>query len=125
MAVHPSIDSRGRDQVLHIARVCHEVNRGYCLAIGDHSQVPWEDAPAWQRDSVVNGVRLILANPATTPAESHQSWLNQKLAEGWTLGPTKDPAKREHPCMLPYGALPEAQRVKDYIFGAVVRALGL
>ena len=27
-----------------IARVCHEVNRAYCQAIGDNSQPTWEDA---------------------------------------------------------------------------------
>lgn len=33
-----------------IARVCHEVNRAYCQALGDNSQPAWEDAPAWQRE---------------------------------------------------------------------------
>src|SRR5438105_262770 len=33
------------------ARAAHEVNRAYCLALGDASQVAWEDAPEWQRSS--------------------------------------------------------------------------
>ena len=38
-----------------IARVCHEVNRAYCRAIGDESQPAWEDAPDWQQRSAVLG----------------------------------------------------------------------
>ena len=34
-----------------IARVCHEVNRAYCQALGDDSQPTWEEAPEWQRAS--------------------------------------------------------------------------
>ncbi len=40
-----------------IARVAHEVNRAYCQALGDNSQPAWEDAPQWQRDSAMLGVK--------------------------------------------------------------------
>ena len=30
------------------ARASHEANRAYCLAIGDASLAPWEQAPDWQ-----------------------------------------------------------------------------
>lgn len=46
-----------------IARVCHEVNRAYCAALGDLSQPPWADAPEWQRKSALNGVAFALCNP--------------------------------------------------------------
>lgn len=106
-----------------IARVCHEVNRAYCAAIGDHSQPAWDDAPQWQKDSATAGVSMILDNPSTTPEQSHESWLAQKEADGWTYGETKDAEAKTHPCFRPYAELPQEQRVKDYLFGAVVRAL--
>lgn len=106
-----------------IARVCHEVNRAYCASLGDASQVAWEAAPDWQKASAVAGVQMILNDPATTPEQSHESWLAQKTADGWTYGPVKDAEKKEHPCFVPYHELPESQRAKDYLFGAVVRAL--
>lgn len=106
-----------------IARVAHEVNRAYCAALGDDSHPTWENAPEWQRSSAVAGVQLHLNNPDTTPEQSHESWLKQKRAEGWTWGEVKDPVKREHPCMAPYAELPIEQRVKDHLFRAVVRAL--
>ena len=106
-----------------IARVAHEVNRGYCASLGDTSQVAWEDAPEWQRDSAIAGVRQILADPTTTPERSHEGWMAQKAADGWTYGPVKDPVAKTHPCFVPYNELPREQRTKDYLFQAVVRAL--
>lgn len=108
---------------IEIARVCHEVNRGYCAAIGDNTQRAWADSPVWQRDSAIKGVEFLLANPTAPPSASHESWLEEKRATGWKFGPVKDPDAKEHPCFVPYEQLPVEQRAKDYIFGAVVRAL--
>lgn len=105
------------------AKTAHEVNRAYCAAMGDHSQLPWDVAPEWQRESCMNGVRHLIANPNSTPEESHQSWLTEKENTGWKYGPVKDTIKKEHPCMVPYEELPLEQRVKDYLFGAVVRSI--
>lgn len=108
-----------------IARVAHEVNRAYCRSIGDMSQPSWEDAPDWQRSSAINGVVFTLANPEAPPSASHESWLAEKRAAGWSYGPVKDPEKKEHPCFVPYEALPPEQRTKDYLFQGVVRALAV
>lgn len=106
-----------------IAKVCHEANRAYCSALGDHSQQSWDDAPEWQRESAIKGVEFILSNPSADPSASHVSWLAEKEATGWKYGPVKDPDKKEHPCFVPYCMLPEEQRMKDHLFGAVVRVL--
>lgn len=108
---------------LEIARVAHEINRAYCSAIGDNSQPKWEDAPEWQVNSAVNGVVFHLANPDAGPDHSHISWLEEKRKDGWTWGPVKDPVKKEHPCYIEYARLPQDQKVKDYLFRAVIHAL--
>jgi hypothetical protein len=106
-----------------IARVAHEVNRAYCLALGDLSQPSWADAPEWQKKSAMTGVDLHLDNPDASAAASHESWLAEKVADGWVYGPVKDPATKQHPCMVPFAELPVAQQAKDYIFRAVVHAM--
>jgi hypothetical protein len=106
---------------IQVARIAHEINRAYCSAIGDHSQLAWEDAPDWQKDSAIKGVEFQLANDAT-PEQTHESWMAQKLSEGWKYGPVKDAGKREHPCIMPYDGLPTEQRIKDYLFKAVVHS---
>jgi hypothetical protein len=106
-----------------IARVCHEANRAYCAALGDHSQPSWKDAPDWQKKSAITGVNYHWDNPNSTPADSHKSWLAEKEADGWKFGPVKDPEKKEHPCFVPYEELPAEQKAKDYIFLAICRAM--
>lgn len=105
-----------------IARVCHEVNRAYCEALGDMSQPAWEDAPQWQRDSAMMGVNLH-SDFNVGPQASHESWMAQKVAEGWVHGPVKDPEAKTHHCIVPFDTLPQAQQAKDFIFRAVVHAL--
>lgn len=102
------------------ARAAHETNRAYCLALGDTSQPSWDDAPEWQRSSARNGVAGALAG--NTPEQSHASWMREKSALGWCYGTVKDPDRKLHPCMVPYADLPEAQRAKDALYLAVVRA---
>lgn len=106
-----------------IARTAHEVNRAYCAALGDNSQLAWSDAPEWQRTSAIVGVNFHLQNPDAGPSASHESWLNVKRYEGWKYGPVKDAEAKEHPCFVPYDELPVEQKAKDYLFTAVVKAL--
>ena len=105
------------------AVTAHEINRLYCLALGDASQPHWLDAPAWQQESILSGVRQIIEDPTITPEQSHAAWLSSKLADGWVYGETKDPDKKTHPCCVPYAQLPTAQQTKDVLFGAVVRGV--
>ena len=46
---------------------------------------------------------------------SHDLWAAQRLAEGWTYGPQRDDAKKTHPCLVPYGQLPESEKEYDRI----------
>ncbi len=106
-----------------VAAICHEANRTYCAAMGDYSQPVWALAPQWQRDSAVNGVRFHLANPDATAAASHESWLREKIADGWRYGPVKDPEAKLHPCMVPFDELPPSQQAKDHLFRAIAHGL--
>lgn len=115
------------DRVHSIAQVAHEANRAYCLTLGDTSQLPWYDAPDWQRESAIKGVAFHLAEHAAgrtpSPSASHDSWLAEKRAAGWTYGPVKNPDAKQHPCFVPYDELPLEQQKKDALFGAIVNAL--
>lgn len=109
------------DQTLACARAAHEVNRAYCMVLGDTSQQPWDDAPNWQKVSVLNGVEGVLRG--NSPEQSHDLWLAGKRHEGWRYGPVKDPILQEHPCFLPYAELPPEQKAKDALFVSVVQAM--
>jgi len=106
-----------------IAKVAHEANRAYCESLGDASQLPWEQAPDWQKQSAINGVKFHLPNPNSQPSDSHESWLKEKVEAGWVYGETKDPDKKTHPCMVAFEKLPLEQQKKDHLFLGVVRSL--
>ncbi|MBA9005900.1 RyR domain-containing protein [Thermomonospora cellulosilytica] len=110
------------EDIARIARVAHEANRAWQIATGDPDpSPPWEQAPAWQRDSAVAGVTQALAGAG--PEELHEAWARRKLAEGWQYGPAKNAQARTHPSLVRYDLLPETERRKDELFAAVVRAL--
>ncbi|NKT05172.1 hypothetical protein GS485_11085 [Rhodococcus hoagii] len=105
-----------------IARVCHEANRAIQIVTGDPAVSPsWDDAPDWQRDSAIEGVEKALNG--ATPKQLHESWCEFKRADGWVYGDVKDEVAKTHPCLVPYWDLPEIQRKKDAVFGAIVAAL--
>lgn len=106
-----------------IAKVCHEANKAYCEALGDFSQVHWDEAPEWQKVSAIKGVRFCIDNPDAPASHNHDSWMAEKKADGWTYGPEKNPDKKEHPCMVPYHDLPLEQQRKDKLFKEIVSAL--
>lgn len=108
---------------IHVAAICHDANRQLCLATGDTSQLPWEEAPDWQKDTVLKGVEFHLANPDATPAASHESWLAEKEREGWRYGPVKDAEEKTHPAYVPFDQLPPEQQSKDHQFKGIVDAL--
>lgn len=110
-------------KIKDIARICHETNKAYCQAIGDDSQLSWEDAPEWQKESAIKGVEFVFANPSAPPSANHDSWLKEKEATGWKYGANKDPEKKEHPCYVPYEQLPLEQQLKDSLFKAVALSL--
>ena len=103
-----------------IAEICHQVNKIYCESIGDFSQPNWENAPQWQKESTINGVKYHLNNDNTTPADSHNNWLKEKINNGWKYGKEKDPLKKTHPCIIPFEELPKEQQTKDKLFLAIV-----
>jgi len=106
-----------------IAYVCHEANKAYCEMIGDLTQKSWDNAETWQRESAIKGVEFAIANPDAPASAQHDAWLKDKEADGWVYGDVKDPAKKQHPCMVSYDNLPVEQRLKDSLFKAVVKGL--
>ena len=43
----------------------------------------------------------------------HDVWAQGRIAEGWTYGEQRDDKQKTHPCLVPYEALPDAEREYD------------
>jgi len=46
---------------------------------------------------------------------NHDQWARQRLSDGWRHGPRRDDSSKEHPCLVPYEDLPEAEKEYDRI----------
>jgi hypothetical protein len=54
----------------------------------------------------------------------HEVWADQRLKDGWKLGPARDDAKKEHPCLKPFPELSESEKEYDRrVVRDTVRAL--
>jgi|SRR5690625_881624 len=112
-----------RQDMIEIARVCHQANKAWCEANDDYSQKDWEDAEDWQKKSAIKGVKFRITRPTAGERAQHDAWMREKTEDGWVYGEEKDPEKKTHPCILPFHQLPEFQQKKDALFCAIVDAL--
>lgn len=106
-----------------IAEVCHEANRVFCQLNNDNTQYYWAVAANWQKESAIKGVEFRLNNTDAGHDAQHNSWMQQKIDEGWVYGLRKDSEAKTHPCIVPFDQLPKYQQQKDALFCAIVDAL--
>lgn len=59
---------------------------------------------------------------------AHEVWAAARKAEGWTYGPVRNDALKQHPDMLPYSALPDSEKAYDRLMAVntikLVKKLG-
>lgn len=106
-----------------IAAAVHEANRQLRIQIGDPPIVGWGSLNKEYQTSLCAGVQAIIENVNLTPAESHEKWVEFKLAHGWTLGEVIDDKAKTHPCLVTWDALNPEQKLKDVIFVETVRSM--
>lgn len=108
-----------------IAEMAHRVNKQWCELNGDMTQPDWCDAPDWQIESAIMGVQFHMDNPDAGDSASHDSWMAQKVSDGWVYGVEKRPdaTPPTHHCIVPFDQLPLVQQKKDALFRAVIHAL--
>jgi DNA-binding transcriptional MerR regulator len=107
-----------------IARVVHAAQRELQIIQGDPvPSPPWDDAPDYQVRQAIAGVQEVLRNPQLTAEESQKLWQDRMRADGWTYSQEKNHARKTHPNLVPWDALPAEQKLKDQLFVAIIRAL--
>ena len=43
----------------------------------------------------------------------HDIWAKGRIDAGWVYGESRNDEKRENPCLVPYGELPESEKLYD------------
>ena len=55
----------------------------------------------------------ILALTERLAQNTHEVWAQERMAQGWRFGRERNDAGKEHPSLVPYEHLPEAEKVYD------------
>lgn len=59
---------------------------------------------------------------------AHDIWARARMDEGWTYGPVRDDAQKQHPDLVPYAQLPDSEKEYDRLMAMntlrLVRRLG-
>ena len=118
MAVRPSDAS-----IMKIAQVMHEAVRAWQKANGQAAAPPWSRAPKWMKEASREAVLWRMDNPRASSSVQHEQWMAQKRAEGWKYGRIKNGTRKTHPLLVPYADLPEVERRKDAMVGALIDSL--
>ena len=111
-----------QEEIVELAAMtAHNVNNALRAGLGETVKPAWQDCLPSFRKTVMQGVLGVIQGNG--PEKSHESWTAAKAALGWTYGPVENEALKTHPCMVPYAQLPDAQKQKDTIFIATVKAV--
>lgn len=108
------------DPLENASRAAHEANRLIQAEFGEEVAPPWDEAPAYMKESTRSGVEQIVANPEITPEELHEAWSDDRRRAGWVYGTEKNVELKTHHCLVPYDQLPEFQKKKDAVFRETV-----
>ena len=106
---------------LEIAKICHQVNRDYCINEQLEAPPKWDDLPEYVQESIVAGVAEVIADPKVTPTQIHQMWCDYKEKEGWKYALNKDLELKTHPNLVPFKDLDDLEKRKDVLFIRTVK----
>lgn len=49
----------------------------------------------------------------TLAENTHDIWALGRMKDNWKYGPKRDDEKKENPCLVPYGELPDSEKEYD------------
>ena len=69
--------------------------------------------PAPRDTSNVELPRPVLELTELLAKNAHENWARQRMDDGWKYGPKRDDGRKEHPSLVPYEELSEAEKEYD------------
>jgi hypothetical protein len=104
-----------------VAEVADAATRTWDQVRGVTPGPEWGQADAAKRERAIETVRLAMAG--APPSQLHEAWRARKLAQGWSVGPVKDPRAKTDPMLVPYTDLSGLDARTPELVAAVTRAL--
>ena len=107
-----------------IARICHEAMSALVAEMEGEPHPRWESLKGsdneWMIEDTKKNVIARINNPMSLMSLTHEAWKENRIDNGWVWGETKCSIKKTHPCLVPYGELPDSEILKDQVFTAIV-----
>ncbi|MBK7831265.1 MAG: Ryanodine receptor Ryr [Gemmatimonadetes bacterium] len=75
--------------------------------------MPYQPTPI--DTSAVEVDAALLALTERLAEHAHDLWALQRFADGWKVGPARNDARKQHPCLIPYAELPESEKEYDRV----------
>ncbi len=44
---------------------------------------------------------------------THKVWAKTRMQDGWTFGEQRNDERKQHPCLVPFGSIPESEKEYD------------
>lgn len=83
----------------------------------------FDSLPQPQKDKVIAGVDMLVANKDAGVEARHAAWMEKMLNDGWKLGKNRDDVNKTHPRLVPFDQLPKKEAAKEKMLHTIVRAL--
>ncbi len=104
------------------ARHAHEGHRIYRQLMGDLSHKPWDEIDVVHRQPVYVAVIGIVESDDDA-VRSHERWVQNLTATGWTKGEKKDGERKTHPNLVPWEDLPNEVQELNKMFVRSVKSM--
>ena len=106
---------------IQIAKTAHAVHRAYCQEMGMKTQPKWHEISPEHRQTVIDSVSKIMAGEMNSPKESHQNFVDRKIADGWTFG-EYSLERKTNPRLVNFESLEKEDRMKEILFFECVKS---
>lgn len=88
-----------------------EFEKAYIISEPDGSFKTYVPKPADTSDVSLSTELLALSEKIAEHV--HDTWAEQRIADGWRFGPCRDDEKKWSPCLVPYDKLPNNEKEYD------------
>lgn len=116
------------ERVEILAKACHSSLKTWLSLNGQTYAIPrWDRLSIEDKDfarQVTTDLLWEMCQFDLEPEHVHEIWLERRRRMGYVVGPRRNRSLRQHPNMIPYGQLLNAERAKPKIILETLRLLG-
>lgn len=109
---------------IYIASVAHLALAALSEFAGEQDVVhEFDKLPDAQKEGLVAGVDMLIADPNAGSDARHNAWMEKMLADGWKFSKKRDDVAKTHPRLVPFDSLPKKEVAKETLLHAIVRTM--